>query len=181
MHRHVIFYDASRVHSHKQLGLTAAWWAGAQLYRMRSNYAVVPVVTWRGLWQWLADAPLGSVDSAQFWGHGSAGDAFIGEESLADDKAKHWCDACERNGGGLRSGATFWFRTCDTGQDRSMLRRMAQNLEGRVVAHTERIPDLLGFQRGAVYVRYNPLRMRTEESKRKHTVHMFSGRLPAVW
>lgn len=183
----VVFYDATPITELRDVPLALAWKAGAAAYRFRSGYVDVPVTKWGDVFDWLAERRRGSVKSVQFWGHGNAGSAFIGDDQLSRARfGKLGVErASSRAGGGLGLDATFWFRTCNTAEGargRLFMRMLSSALGCRVAAHTQKIPDLLGFQPGCVYCQESELEQDGYRwSRGELSIHALSGQLPRRW
>lgn len=101
--RHVFVYDDT------QGALTATWWFGSLLRSLRPGRdEILKVRSWAEMLEGFQQYPDGSVEWAEFWGHGLSGKVFCNHASL-DVGA---LEGLQRKMTGPE--ALWWWRTCKT-------------------------------------------------------------------
>ncbi len=140
MARRLVVFD--RTQDRWPVGLTAAWSAGARLYRRLGRIdAAHGAASWAGALDWV----LGQEDAIaelQFWGHGKWGIAFFAEDpldasALAPGHPLHPRLLALRER--LSPDALLWLRCCEAfGARRGMAfaERLADFFGVRVAGHT---------------------------------------------
>jgi len=152
----LLVYDRTCKGQHGLPGLSAAWAAGAWLYRGRGLlHAHYGAASWSDALHFLAtEQPERPIAEVQFWGHGKWGDARIASDVL-DERAllrQHGLHpALLRLRARLAPGALWWFRTCETfGAERGVrfARAWSDFLGARAAGHTY----IIGFWQSGLHV-----------------------------
>ncbi len=122
--------------------LTRSWAFGAQLYRtFRALDLVYPVYSWHEALQIIVDS---GANEIQFWGHGSPGAAYIGDDVLRRNDiaagGKHHKAVMRMRS--LPDIPTLWFRTCATlngPKGKEFSQELSNSAMCRVAGHTYNI------------------------------------------
>lgn len=127
-------------------GLSAAWSAGATLYRGLGRVdAARGVASWGEALDFLTShAPARPLDEVQFWGHGRFGCVFVGKERLGEAElgsSAHGraLDALADRLGRSRRDPLVWLRTCEAfggPSGHAFARALSRRLGCRVAGHT---------------------------------------------
>lgn len=132
----VIVLDSS-----KGRGALGKWWdAGSHLAKLSDEFKIIRGKSWDQVARALLK--LEFINEVQFWGHGSPGSAFIGEDRLNESSlsSEAWRNLAEGNV--FAPNALFWFRTCSTFNEdvgRSFAEALSLQLNVRVAGHTKYI------------------------------------------
>jgi hypothetical protein len=123
-----MIYDASD--TRPGVELADAWRAGGWLYRKARSLDICQGFgTWKQALDWLES--LGTVDSVQYWGHGSPGAVWLGGKRLdVSDLAR------------VRVRDLFWLRTCASfagAAGQALAAEMSRTMNCVVAGHTHNI------------------------------------------
>lgn len=142
----VLLFDRTCREIAGRLGLTTIWSAGARLFRWQRRFDVAwGISTWKEGLHSLArhEAPR-SISEVHFWGHGTWGQAWVGQEALSVESLEpghvHFESLRAIRDRHLPDGSTlWWFRTCDTlgtARGHAFARRFASFMDATVAGHT---------------------------------------------
>jgi hypothetical protein len=121
----VIIYDASG--AKPDLELSDTWWLGARLFKaLRRADHIIEARAWGDVVEGLRQ--FSRVDEVQYWGHGSPGNVWLGNERLGADVLAR-----------LPAIGTLWLRTCSTfhgAAGQTFAEWLAMRTRARVAGHT---------------------------------------------
>jgi hypothetical protein len=204
MGRKLLVYDGT--HRKGEVLLRSAWRTGSSLYRSLNRVdAALGASSWEQAFTWLIrEGERDSLDEVQFWGHGTWGNVYIGNDifcvrSLSQGNPHY--DVLTQLRAVLTPNAQslVWFRTCETfgthvGQE--FATKLAAFLNARVAGHTHVIgvwqSGLQGLRPGQVPhwspheglaegTPERPLRARGSWPTTKRSLHFLNGVMPDEW
>ncbi len=119
--------------------LAYSWKFGSKLYKtFRMLDQVKGVSSWNEALNWIYIESLKEpISMIQFWGHGSPGRAYIGNDVLSNDDT--WTTELKKIGANLTDDCVFWFRTCSTfagDPGLKFAKELSKKLDCRVAGHT---------------------------------------------
>jgi len=129
------------------LGLSHAWLVGGHLYKFLGKHDVHKgFYTWAAALQWLATVKSDmKIKSIQYWGHGSPGKVWLGQEALMNHSLANgtmYSKAFMRVKERLTEDAVIWWRTCATfgGQEgKKFAESWSTGMNCTIAAHTYNI------------------------------------------
>ncbi len=188
------------------VGLSTAWFVGAQLYRgLRRFDATFGASSWAEALSWLAAyEPSRPIAEVQYWGHGRWGGVLIDDDPfdrsvLTDRHPLHSALLAVRERFLPDDESLVWLRTCEAfgaqaGHD--FAEHLAETLGARVAGHTFIIgavqsglralapghrPSWSAFEGLAEGTAERPRRAHGSGVLRPRTITCFSNEVPAAW